>query len=77
MDGVSRRLVLLDALGDRVEIDPEVLIGNPDLWYRLDEGARRTEATGTLLCGRTALRRLAHHLDSETALEVFRASGME
>jgi hypothetical protein len=77
VDGVSRRLVLRDALGGRVEIDPEVLIGNPDLWYRLDEDARRSEAAGTLLCGRDALHRLARRLDRESALGVFRASGME
>ncbi|WP_225827910.1 hypothetical protein [Streptomyces naphthomycinicus] len=77
VDGVSQRLVLRDALGNRVEIDPEVLIRNPDLWYRLDEGARRSEATGTLLSGTTALHRLARRLDSETARGVFRASGLE
>ncbi|MYW20763.1 hypothetical protein GT039_35680 [Streptomyces sp. SID2955] len=77
VDGVSRRLVLRDTLGNRVEIDPEVLTGNPDLWYRLDEDARRAEAAGTLLCGRTALHRLASHVDREAALAVFRASGME
>ncbi|MEU6671772.1 hypothetical protein [Streptomyces sp. NPDC046727] len=77
VDGVAQRLVLRDALGNRVEIDPEVLIRNPDLWYRLAEGARASEAAGTLLSGTTDLHRLARRLDSETARGVFRASGLE
>ncbi|MER6065206.1 hypothetical protein [Streptomyces sp. NPDC001792] len=77
LDGVTQRLVLRDALGNRLEIDPEVLVRNPALWHLLDEGARRSEAVGTLLCGRTALHRLARRLDHETALAVFRASGMK
>ncbi|MEV6806967.1 hypothetical protein [Streptomyces sp. NPDC051132] len=77
VDGVSQRLLLRDALDRRVEIDPEVLVRNPHLWYRLDEGARRAEAAGLLVSGTTALHDLARRLDSETALGVFRASGME
>jgi hypothetical protein len=77
VDGVTQRLVLRDALGNRVEIDPEVLIGNPVLWYHLAEGARGSEASGTLLCGTTALRRLACRVDRETSLGVFRVSGLE
>ncbi|WP_225810989.1 hypothetical protein [Streptomyces spinosus] len=77
LDGVTRRLVLRDTLGNRVEIDPEVLIRNPELWYRLDQGARAAQAAGTLLCGAAALRRLARRVDRETALGVFRASGLE
>ncbi|OLZ72250.1 hypothetical protein AV521_10150 [Streptomyces sp. IMTB 2501] len=77
LDGVAQRLILRDALGNRVEIDPEVLIRNPNLWYLLDEGVRASEAAGILLCGTTALHRLARRVDSDTALSVFRASGME
>ncbi|MFB7502520.1 hypothetical protein [Streptomyces broussonetiae] len=77
LDGVSQRLLLRDALGGRVEIDPEVLVRNPDLWLRLDEGARRATADGLLLCGETALRRLSARMDRETARAVFRASGLE
>ncbi|QTD97204.1 hypothetical protein [Streptomyces cyanogenus] len=77
LDGVTQRLVLRDALGNRVEIDPEVLVRNPQLWYRLDEGARASEAAGTLLCGAAALHRLARRVDRETALGVFRVSGLE
>ncbi|WP_369367715.1 hypothetical protein AB5L52_36200 [Streptomyces sp. CG4] len=77
LDGVAQRLILRDTLGNRVEIDPEVLIRNPDLWYLLDEGVRVSEAAGTLLCGTTALHRLARRVDRETALGVFRVSDME
>ncbi|GGW45154.1 hypothetical protein GCM10010503_22670 [Streptomyces lucensis JCM 4490] len=77
VEGVARRLVLRDALGNRVEIDPEVLVRNPALWYRLDEGARAAEAAGTLRCGAVALHRLAHRLDREAALGAFRVSGLE
>ncbi|EST21089.1 hypothetical protein [Streptomyces roseochromogenus] len=77
LDGVAQRLILRDALGNRVEVDPGVLIRNPNLWYLLDEGVRVSEAAGTLLCGTTALHRLARRVDSETALCVFRVSGMD
>lgn len=77
LDGISQRLVLRDALGGRVEIDPEVLVHNPQLWVRLDAGARKAAAGGTLLCGATALSRLSRRIDNETAHAVFRASGLE
>ncbi|MEU9244214.1 hypothetical protein [Streptomyces sp. NPDC048385] len=77
LDGVSQRLLLRDALGDRVEIDPEVLVRNPRLWARLDAGAREAAADGSLLCGTTALRRIALRVDEETAHAVFRASGLD
>ncbi|MFJ3641060.1 hypothetical protein ACIPRD_15045 [Streptomyces sp. NPDC090108] len=77
LEGVCPRLILRDAFGVRVEIDPDVLIRNPELWYRLDEGIRRSEAAGTLLSGTTALHRLARRVDRETALTVFRSSGLE
>ncbi|KUN88417.1 hypothetical protein AQJ66_07370 [Streptomyces bungoensis] len=77
LDGVARRLVLRDALGARVEIDPEVLLRNPCLWYHLAEGVRASEASGTLLCGTAALHRLAERIDRETALAVFRVSDLE
>lgn len=77
LEGVARRLVLRDALGARVEIDPEVLLRNPGLWYHVAEGIRVSEASGTLRCGTTALHRLAERIDRETALAVFRASDLE
>jgi hypothetical protein len=77
LDGISQRLVLRDAFGGRVEIDPEVLVRNPRLWFHLGQGARKSAAGGTLLCGATALRRLSQRIDRETARAVFEASGLE
>ncbi|MEU8974431.1 hypothetical protein AB0D11_35075 [Streptomyces monashensis] len=77
LDGVSQRLLLRDALDGRVEIDPEVLLRNPQLWHHLAEGARRATSDGLLLCGETALHRLSSRVDRETAWGVFRVSGLE
>ncbi|TLS47662.1 hypothetical protein FE633_03530 [Streptomyces montanus] len=77
LDGVGRRLVLRDAFGGRVEIDPRVLTANPPLWHRVDEDARISAARGMLLCGGTALHRLSERIDGETARTVFKVSGME
>ncbi|MET9788866.1 hypothetical protein [Streptomyces canus] len=76
-DGVSQRLVLRDAFGCRVEIDPEVLVRNPPLWFRLEAGARKAAVGGTLLCGATALGRLSRRVDREAAHAVFEVSGLE
>ncbi|MFG2124945.1 hypothetical protein [Streptomyces sp. NPDC048710] len=77
LDGVAKRLVLRDALGARIEIDPDVLLRNPDLWLRLTEAAHASEASGTLRSGSTALHELTERIDREAALMVFRASGLE
>ncbi|WP_030617881.1 hypothetical protein [Streptomyces fulvoviolaceus] len=77
LDGVSQRLVLRDAFGGRVEIDPEVLVRNPPLWFRLEAGAQKAAADGTLLCGATVLRLLSRRIDHETAHAVFKVSGLE
>ncbi|WP_409473325.1 hypothetical protein [Streptomyces sp. HC307] len=77
LDGVAQRLVLRDAFGERVEIHPQVLVANPDLWYRLDEDAHTSEARGSLLCGATALHRMSERIDRETARRVFKVSGLE
>ncbi|MFI1167393.1 hypothetical protein ACH4UM_28275 [Streptomyces sp. NPDC020801] len=76
-DGVCRRLVLRDVSGGRVEIDPGVLVRNPDLWYRLGEDARRSQASGCLRCGSDALRQVSERVERETALALFRISGLE
>ncbi|MFE4669201.1 hypothetical protein ACFRI7_28870 [Streptomyces sp. NPDC056716] len=76
-DGIARRLILRDALGNRLELDPRVLIANPALWYLLDTGARRSEAAGVLRCGRTALRRASARIEEETARTVFRVSDLD
>jgi hypothetical protein len=77
LDGVSQRLVLRDASGTRVEINPQVLVNNPELWHRLEEDAQKSAASGTLMCGATALRRVSKRIDHETALTVFKVSGLD
>ena len=77
LGGVSQRLVLRDADGGQVEVDPQVLVENPDLWHRLHEDARTSAARGLLLSGATVLRRLEERIDRETALTVFKVSGPE
>ncbi|MFD5569159.1 hypothetical protein [Streptomyces cadmiisoli] len=77
LDGVSQRLLLRDAFGDRIEIDPRVLIDNPELWYRVDLDAHRAEASGYLQSGPAALKRVSARLDAETARTVFKVSGLD
>lgn len=55
LDGVSQRILLRDAFGGRVEIDPDVLVRDPGLWCRLETAASRAASDGLLLCGQTAL----------------------
>ncbi|WP_089105625.1 hypothetical protein [Streptomyces hyaluromycini] len=74
---MSPRLLLRDAFGDRLEIDPQVFVANPDLWLRVDQGARKAATAGTLTCGSTALSRLGEQVERENALGVFKASGLE
>lgn len=77
LDGVGQRLVLRDTFGARVEIDPRVLVANPPLWHRLDQDARVSARRATLTCGTTALNRVSERIDRETALTVFRVSGLK
>lgn len=77
LDGISQRMVLRDELGGRVEIDPAVLVTNPDLWHRVSEDSRHSLTSGTLTCGATALRRIAERVERETAETVFKVSGLE
>ncbi|MGQ4382734.1 hypothetical protein [Streptomyces sp. SAS_270] len=77
LDGVGQRLVLRDTSGARVEIDPRVLVANPPLWHRLDEDARLSAQRGSLTCGASALRRVSERIDRETALTVFKVSGLD
>ncbi len=74
--GVTQRLVLKDTHGAMVEIDPAVLVRNPALWHRLDTDALTSVRRGTLLRGTAELRRLAAHVDRETARTVFQVSGL-
>lgn len=75
-DGVSSHLVLCDAHGHRLELDPRVLAANPLIWHELDTGVRRSLRRGTLLQGADVLDRLGRSIDDETARAVLRASGL-
>ncbi|MFH8556942.1 hypothetical protein [Streptomyces celluloflavus] len=75
-DGMAPRLVLRDALGGRVELDPKVFTANPLLWHHLDQGVRRARARGLLRCGAAPLQELADRIDRDGARAVFDASGM-
>ncbi|MFE9443068.1 hypothetical protein ACFYO2_29700 [Streptomyces sp. NPDC006602] len=73
---VSPHLVLRDAYGRRLELDPRVLAANPLLWHELDRGVRRSLEHGILLQGADILERLGHQIDDTTAQAVLSASGM-
>ncbi|MFJ2739497.1 hypothetical protein ACIO3O_07495 [Streptomyces sp. NPDC087440] len=75
-EGVAGRVVLRDTEGGRVELDPRVLVANPQLWHLVDEGVRASRAQ-TLRCGTAEVRRLGERVDGETARAVFRVSGLE
>ncbi|MFE7173292.1 hypothetical protein [Streptomyces sp. NPDC057616] len=75
-EGASSHLVLQDAHGHCLELDPRVLTANPLLWHELDTGARRSRRRGTLHQGTDVLARLGHRIDDETAEAVLRASGL-
>jgi hypothetical protein len=83
---VAQRLVLWDAYGGRLELNPRVLAANPLLWHLLDTGARRSRERGTLRSGTDVLRELGMgappsgiwgRIDGETARAVLRTSGLE
>ncbi|WP_326709787.1 hypothetical protein OG758_10830 [Streptomyces sp. NBC_01474] len=77
LGGVSQRLRLRDASGGRLEINPQVLHSNPELWHRFAKDANAAAARGHLTCGATALRRISARIDRETALTVFKDSGLD
>ncbi|MGW3121907.1 hypothetical protein ACWDBW_33015 [Streptomyces sp. NPDC001107] len=74
--GASSHLVLRDADGHRLELDPRVLIADPLVWHELDTGMHRSLERGTLRQGTDVLRALGHRIDDETAQAVLRASGL-
>lgn len=74
--GVAARLVLCDSLGNRVEVDPQVLAENPLLLHRLEVGARDAVACGLLRTGSEVLGRLSARLDGDAAKGVFEVSGL-
>ncbi|WP_432166672.1 hypothetical protein [Streptomyces sp. bgisy031] len=77
LGGVSQRLRLRDTSGARLEINPQVLLHNPELWHRFAEDADESAARGHLTCGATALRRMSERIDRETAQTVFKVSGLD
>ncbi|MGA4848732.1 hypothetical protein ACOBQB_21675 [Streptomyces sp. G5(2025)] len=74
--GVAARLVLCDSLGNRVELDPRILLADPLLLHRLDRGARAAREAGLLRTGYAELRRLTEQVDGAAARGVFEASGL-
>ncbi|WP_030617899.1 hypothetical protein [Streptomyces fulvoviolaceus] len=74
--GVSSHLVLRDAHGGRLELDPRVLAANPLIWHELDTGVHRSVERGTLRQGAEVLAQLGHRIDDETTRAVLRASGL-
>ncbi|MGW2351966.1 hypothetical protein [Actinacidiphila glaucinigra] len=74
--GVSRLLLLCDAHGRWLELDPRVLEANPLLWHRLEAGARSSRTAGTFSEGEEVLRRLGERIDGATARSVLDASGI-
>ncbi|MFI9781303.1 hypothetical protein ACIHCV_43005 [Streptomyces sp. NPDC051956] len=77
LGGVSQRLRLRDTEGGRLEINPKVLLDNPELWHRFARDADESAARGHLTCGATALRRMSERIDRETAQTVFKVSGLD
>ncbi len=75
-EGVADRLVLCDSLGNRVELDPQVLVDNPLLLHRLDRGARDAREAGLLRTGCAELHRLTARVDGAAARGVFEASDL-
>ncbi|MFF2845889.1 hypothetical protein ACFVT5_06110 [Streptomyces sp. NPDC058001] len=75
-DGVAPRLVLRDALGNRVTMDPTVFTTNPLLWHEVETGARAARAAGLLRTGTAVVDALADRVDQDTARGVFEASGI-
>ncbi|MER5886082.1 hypothetical protein ABT160_19860 [Streptomyces sp. NPDC001941] len=71
-EGVSQRLVLRDAEGGRVEVDPRTLLSCPALWHRVALDARGCVERGELVSGAGALLRL----EGEVVRGVFRVSGL-
>ncbi|MFE2425886.1 hypothetical protein ACFXJ5_03845 [Streptomyces sp. NPDC059373] len=75
--GVSAHLLLRDAAGRWLELDPRVLVGNALIWHEVDAGVRRSRERGTLRSGTDVLQRLSERIDGAQAHAVFRASGLE
>lgn len=72
---VDRRILLRDAFGARVAVDPAVLIANPFLWHQLDTGAHHSRAAG-LLPDRSALRELSEAIDTAGSRTLLTSAGL-
>lgn len=77
VDGVAQRLVLSDASGGRLELDPRVLVANPLLWHHLEQGARHSLEQGRLLYGMPVVASLARRINGEAGRGTLRASGLK
>ncbi|RLV08615.1 hypothetical protein CTZ27_07470 [Streptomyces griseocarneus] len=76
-DGITPRLILRDVGGNRVELDPAVLVANPLLWHYLDAGARRARSSGLLREGASVLAQVGRRVDGEGAKLLLQRAGLE
>lgn len=76
-EGVSRRLILRDAFGARLEIDPRVLIKNPGIWHQLAHDVRTSTERCSLTSGAVVFQQLSRRVDRETTRLLFKISGLE
>ncbi|MFJ4790889.1 hypothetical protein [Streptomyces sp. NPDC088794] len=77
VDGVTQRLVLSDASGGRLELNPRVQVANPLLWHHLEQGARHSLEQGTLLYGMPVVESMARRIDGEACRGILRASDLK
>lgn len=73
--GVAPRLLLRDAYGARVEVDPRVLVANPLLWHHLERGAHEAQRRRVLHGGAWLLAELGQRVD-DRARTLLRDSGL-
>ncbi|MFC9914995.1 hypothetical protein [Streptomyces sp. NPDC127197] len=71
------RLILRDADGGRVEVNPDVLAANPPLWRLVDAGIRASLKQGRLRRGESVLRQLSLQVEKDMALAIFKVSGLQ
>jgi len=74
--GVTTRLLLRDADGCNLEVDPRVLISNPQLWYLLEQGIQASINCGALFESRQSLHRLSRLIDGESTRLICKISGL-